>query len=315
MKVLHLDKNDAILIEQLRQLGFENEEDYTSSKQEIEKKMERYDGLIIRSRFPIDRSFLDAAKKIKFIGRVGAGLENIDCEYAKSKGIALFSAPEGNLTAVAEHTMGLLLGLMNKLRTAHEEIQQGKWRREENRGIEVAGRTVGIIGYGNMGKAFAKRLQGFECRVIFYDIQSNLSDANAQQVSLEKLQQEADILSLHIPETPLTIGMIDKAFFDACAKPIVLINTARGKVVKTKDLVEALDCRKVIAAGLDVLEYEKSSFEQLFTSEMPKEFEYLIRSPYVLLSPHVAGWTFESKEKLARVIADKITKWYQQHEC
>src|SRR5210317_2152837 len=170
MKILHLDTNHELLINQLNHLGFQNEEDYISSKEEIETKIKNYDGIVLRSRFTIDRQFLDAAKNLKFIGRVGAGLENIDCEYALKKGIVLIAAPEGNRNAVGEHALGMILSLFNKLNKADHEVREGKWLREANRGIELDGKTVGIIGYGNMGKAFAKKLQGFDIQSICYDI-------------------------------------------------------------------------------------------------------------------------------------------------
>ncbi|WP_055443899.1 2-hydroxyacid dehydrogenase [Lacinutrix himadriensis] len=306
MKILHLDSNHSLLIDQLNDLGCTNHEDYTSSKEDILNKIQEYDGFIIRSRFSIDKPFLDAATNLKFIGRVGAGLENIDCEYAESKGIHLISAPEGNRNAVGEHSLAMLLSLFNKLNKADKEVRSGKWLREENRGIELDGNTVGLIGYGNMGKAFAKKLRGFEVDVLCYDIKPNVGDKNAEQVPLEILFQEADILSLHTPQTPLTTNMVDENFINQFAKPFWLINTARGKSVVTKDLVSALQSGKILGAGLDVLEYEKASFENLFSSNMPEAFQYLIQAENVLLSPHVAGWTKESKEKLAQTIVDKI---------
>lgn len=306
MKILHLDTNHPLLIHQLNDLGFINDEDYTSSKDEIISKVREYDGLIIRSRFSIDKSFLDKATKLKFIGRVGAGLENIDCDYAESKGIHLIAAPEGNRNAVGEHSLGMLLSLFNKFNKADNEVRHGKWMREDNRGLELDGKTVGLIGYGNMGKAFAKKLKGFDVEVLCYDIKENVGDENCKQVSLKELQEKTDVLSLHTPQTPLTIGMINKEFINQFSKPFWLINTARGKSVVTKDLVDALKSKKILGAGLDVLEYEKASFENLFSSELPEAFQYLINSENVLLSPHVAGWTIESKEKLAQTIADKI---------
>lgn len=307
MKILHLDKNHPLLIEQLTVAGFENEENYYAPKDAIEQIIHQYEGIVLRSRFKIDKAFLDAATNLKFIGRVGAGLENIDCEYAEQKGIKLIAAPEGNKTAVAEHALGMLLNLMNKLSYVDKEVRNGVWKREENRGIEIEGKTVGIIGYGNMGKAFAQRLKGFNCKVICYDIKPNMGDGNAQQVSLDYLQLHSDILSLHTPETPDTHHYINKDFINGFAKSIWLINTARGKSVCTDDLVEALKSGKIKGAGLDVLEYEKSSFENMFSdNELPDAFRYLIAAENVLLSPHIAGWTMESKEKLAQVIVDKI---------
>ncbi|WP_158839717.1 2-hydroxyacid dehydrogenase [Polaribacter sp. L3A8] len=312
MKILHLDANHALLINQLNDLGYQNDEDYTSSKEEIEAKIHLYDGFIIRSRFSIDKAFLDKATNLKFIGRVGAGLENIDCTYAESKDVTLIAAPEGNRNAVGEHALGMLLSLFNKLNKADKEVRNGKWLREENRGIELDGRTVGLIGYGNMGKSFAKKLRGFNVEVLCYDIKPNVGDANCKQVSLKELQEKAAILSLHTPQTELTKNMINTDFINGFKKNFWLINTARGKSVVTKDLVSALKSGKILGAGLDVLEYEKTSFENLFSDDkMPEAFQYLINSEQVLLSPHVAGWTIESKERLAQTIVDKIkAKFY-----
>jgi D-3-phosphoglycerate dehydrogenase len=307
MKILHLDSNHPILVEKLDRAGFINNTDYASAKTDIEKKIELYDGLVVRSRFPIDANFLKKAVHLKFIGRVGAGLENIDLETAKQLGITCYNAPEGNRNAVGEHAIGMTLSLFNKLNKAHQEVQSGIWDREGNRGLELKGKTVGLIGYGNMGKSMAKKLSGFDCEVICYDIKNNIGDAYATQVSLQDLQEKSDVLSLHTPQTPATIGMINIRFINAFKKPFYFINTARGKSVNTKDLVEALENDKILGAGLDVLEYEKSSFETLFRkSEMPEAFKKLIHMPNVILSPHVAGWTVESKYKLADVIATKI---------
>lgn len=306
MNILHLDRNHELMINQLNALGFKNDEDYTSTKAEVERKIADYDGIVIRSRFTIDKPFLDAAKHLKFIGRVGAGLENIDCDYANSKGVYLISAPEGNRNAVGEHTLAMLLSLFNKLNIADSQVRSGKWLREENRGIELDGRTVGLIGYGNMGKAFAKKLRGFDVDVICYDIKEGVGDENAKQVSFEEFQKRVDIISLHTPQTPLTLNMINADFIKTVKKPFWFLNTARGKSVVTKDLVEALKQGKVLGAGLDVLEYEKASFETLFSTELPEAFKYLVNAENVILTPHVAGWTIESKAKLAQTIVDKI---------
>ncbi len=307
MKILHLDINHPLILEQFKELGFQNDEDYTSTKEEVVQKIHAYDGIIIRSRFALDESFLEKATQLKFIGRLGAGLENIDTRFAKSKGIFLAAAPEGNRNAVAEHALGMLLALFNKLKVADHQVRSGQWDREGNRGIELEGKTVGIIGYGNMGKAFAKKLQGFDTEVICYDIKGGVGDGNARQVGILELQQRCDVLSLHVPQTESTIAMINSEFLNAFRNPFWFINTARGKCVVTKDLVAALKSGKVLGAGLDVLEYEKSSFEDMFTdSTLPEAFQYLIRSEKVLLSPHVAGWTVESKIKLAQTVVDKI---------
>lgn len=318
MKILHLDTNHPLLIKQLNELGFQNHQEYTALKKDIETIISNYDGIIIRSRFTIDKTFLDAAKNLKFIGRVGAGLENIDCDYAEKKGVILISAPEGNSNAVGEHTLALLLSLFNKLNKADSEIREGKWLREDNRGLELDGKTVGIIGYGNMGKAFAKKLRGFDVDVLCYDIKANVGDKNAKQVSLATFQEQVDVVSLHTPQTELTKKMVNSKFIQAFNKPFWLLNTARGKSVVTNDLVSALKTGKILGAGLDVLEYEKASFENLFKNNdenMPEAFRYLIQAQNVILTPHVAGWTVESKEKLAQTIVDKIKAIPKLRNC
>lgn len=308
IKILHIDSNHPLLWEQLQEAGFTNHEDFTSPKEAVEAKIHDYQGIVIRSRFKIDKTFLDKAINLQFIARVGAGLESIDCEYALSKGVHLIAAPEGNRNAVGEHALGVLLSLMNKLNKADSEVRSGHWNRESNRGHELDGKTVGIIGYGNMGKSFAKKLRGFDVDVLCYDILDGVGDENAQQVTLGELQQKADVLSLHIPWTPETDKMVNTDFIHAFAKPFWLINTSRGKNVVTADLVTALQSGKIPGAGLDVLEYEKLSFETLFEGEKPAAFEFLLQAENVLLTPHIAGWTVESKEKLAQTIVDKILK-------
>ncbi len=307
MKILHLDNNHPLLLNMLEEAGFSNEENYKISKSETEKIIANYDGIVIRSRFDIDKNFLDAAKSLKFIARVGAGLESIDTEYAEGLGIKLIAAPEGNRNAVSEHALGMLLSLFNKLNRADREVKNGLWNREANRGIELDGKTVGIIGYGNMGKAFARKLRGFDCDVLCYDIKDNIADENAKQVSLKELQQKVDVLSLHTPWTTLTDKMVNSEFINSFSKSFWLINTARGKSVVTANLVLALQSGKILGAGLDVLEFEKLSFETLFDSDnLPNSLKQLFGMDNVILSPHIAGWTVESKEKLATVIAEKI---------
>lgn len=310
IKILHIDSNHPLLWKQLENAGFTNEADFSSTKEEVENKIENYHGIVIRSRFKIDKTFIDKAKNLQFIARVGAGLESIDCEYAESKNIKLIAAPEGNCNAVGEHALGMILSLFNKLNIADKEVKSGHWNRESNRGTELDGKTVGIIGYGNMGKSFAKKLRGFDVEVLCYDILPNVGDENAKQVSLQELQQKVDVLSLHIPWTPETDKMVNATFINQFAKPFWLINTARGKSVVTADLVAALQSGKILGAGLDVLEYEKLSFETLFEGEKPEAFEYLLHANNVLLTPHIAGWTIESKEKLAQVIVNKIISLY-----
>ena len=304
MKILLLDKNHPLITEQLSEKGFVLEEDFSSSYEQVLEKIHLYKGIIIRSRIPLDAHFLEKAKNLKFIARVGAGMENIDIAKAQELGIKLINSPEGNKDAVAEHVIGTLLVLMNCLFISSNEVKKGIWLREENRGEEILGKTFGIIGYGNMGKAVAKRLSGFGCKTIFYDIKPNLSDEFAAQVSLQELQENADILSLHTPLTEDTLYMIDEEFISKMKKNFYFINTARGKNLKTSALVNALKSGKIKGACLDVLEYEKTSFENLETKN--ENLEYLLNSEKAIITPHIAGWTHESKIKLAQVIVDKI---------
>lgn len=304
MKILQLDKNHPLISEQLTAKGFLVEEDHSSTYDEVLEKIIDYQGIIIRSRIPLDENFLTKASHLKFIARVGAGMENIDIETAENLGIKLINSPEGNRDSVAEHVVGMLLILMNRLFIASNEVKNGIWKREENRGDELLGKTFGIIGYGNMGKATAKRLSGFGVEVIFHDILPNLSDEYATQVSLEALQKRADILSLHIPLTDETHYLIDEEFISKMEKNFYFVNTARGKNLKTKALVQAIESGKVLGACLDVLEYEKSSFENLETEN--HDLKYLLDSEKVIVTPHIAGWTHQSKEKLAQIIVDKI---------
>ena len=311
IKILHIDSNHPLLWNELQNSGFVNHSDFTSSKEEIETKIEDYQGIVIRSRFKIDKTFLDRATNLQFIARVGAGLESIDCDYAITKNITLIAAPEGNSNAVAEHSLGMILSLFNNLNQADAEIKSGNWNRESNRGHELDGKTVGIIGYGNMGKAFAKKMLGFDVEVLCYDILDDVGNANAKQVTLEELQQKTDVLSLHIPWTKETDKMVDSSFINGFQKSFWIINTSRGKNIVTADLVAAMESGKILGAGLDVLEYEKLSFETLFHDKnTPEAFQYLLNAKNVILTPHIAGWTFESQERLAQVIVDKIKAKY-----
>ncbi|MBB6371011.1 2-hydroxyacid dehydrogenase [Chryseobacterium shigense] len=308
MKILLLDKNHPLITEQLLAKNFILEEDFTSSYDEVCNKIENYDGIIIRSRIPLDKNFLEKGKNLKFIARVGAGMENIDIPVAEKLGIQLINSPEGNRDSVAEHVVGMLLILMNRLFIASREVKNGIWLREENRGDELLGKTVGLIGYGNMGKATAKRFSGFGCKVVFHDILPGLSDEYASQVSLDELKASSDIVSLHIPLTSETHYLVDEKFISEMKKDFYFVNTARGKNIETKYLVEALKSGKVKGACLDVLEYEKSSFENLETEN--EDLKYLLESDKAIVTPHIAGWTHQSKEKLAQVIVDKIIASY-----
>ncbi len=312
MRILQLDHNHPLISEQLTQRGFTVEEDHHSTYDQVLQKIHLYDGIIIRSRIPVDFNFLQKAKNLKFIGRVGAGMENIDVAAAEHLGIKLFHAPEGNRDSLAEHVLGMLLLLIHRLRISSNEVRNGIWLREENRGDEIMGKTVGLIGYGNMGKAVAKRFSGFGCEVIFHDILPDLGDQYATQVSLEELQENADIISLHIPLTTETHHIIDDTFINTVKKPFYLVNTSRGKNVETKSLVEGLISGKIKGAALDVLEFETSSFEKIEVTN--RDLEFLLNSEQVLITPHIAGWTHQSKEKLAQVIVNKILDEFTEQQ-
>lgn len=306
MRILHLDTNHPILEELLSKAGFENHFDLRCSKGELLRHIDTYDGLIIRSRLPIDAEVLKAAKRLKCIGRVGAGLENIDLTTAQDMGIDVVNAPEGNANAVAEHCLGMLLSLLHKLPEANQSVKQGKWLREAHRGSELSTKTVGIIGYGTMGKAFAQKVSALCKECVCVDILTDKGDQYARQVTLKELFEIADVLSIHTPLTSKTTLMVNESFLNRFHKPIYLLNTARGKIVETAALVRALSQGKVVAAGLDVLEFEQSSFEQLTSIDQNEVFKSLILHPKVLLSPHVAGWTEESKYKLAQITAERV---------
>jgi len=307
MKVLIVDSCHPVLKQKFEEAGFVCEYSKDITKDKALNIISQYDGLIIRSKFIIDKKFLDLAENLKFIGRVGAGLENIDVQYANEKGIKCFNSPEGNRDAVGEHAIGMLLSLFNNLYNANTEVKSGIWNREKNRGIELKGKTIGIIGYGNMGSAFAKKLSGFEVKVISFDkYKVNYSDGFTFETDLQAIFENTDILSLHVPLTGETKNMVNDDFISNFKKDIYLINTSRGQVVNTKSVVKNLKSGKILGAALDVLEYEKSTFENLFINDIPEEFSYLVNCDKVLLSPHIAGWTHESNFKMADVLADKI---------
>lgn len=307
MRILFIDSNHSLLHESLRKAGFICDLNYHWSKGEIIEHIHEYEGIVIRSRIKITKELIDKAQRLKFIARAGAGMENIDVAYAESKGIKCLHAPEGNKDAVAEHAVGMLLALFNNLCRADAEVREGKWIREGNRGIELMGKTVGIIGYGNMGSAFAERLRGFGVKVLVYDkYKSNFGNSFVTETGMEQIFDEADIVSLHTPLTEETHYLINDAFINRFKKNIFIINTARGKSLNTADLVKNILSGKVSGACLDVLEYEAVSFEALDSNALPEPFRYLISSDKVILSPHIAGWTFESNEKIAMVLAGKI---------
>lgn len=310
MKIIHVDKNHPILIKLLSKFGYENFKYYNSTKIEIEKIIENYDGIIIRSRFKIDKSFIKKAKRLKFIARVGSGKENIDVDYAKRNNIKIFTSPEGNSNAVGEHALGLLLSLINKIIPSNQSIKQFKWLREKYRGYELENKIIGIIGYGHTGKSFAKKLSGFNnIKVLFYDIKEIKTDEYAEKSSLEKIFKNADIISFHVDENDLSIKMFNKSFIKKMRKPFWIINTSRGKVVSLEDLKWGIEKNIIFGAGLDVIELEDYSFEKV-TFEKNKILNFFLKSEKVIITPHIAGWTYESHHKLAKTIVNKISKYF-----
>lgn len=310
-KILFIDTIHPILEERLLSMGFQCDKDLSSSKAILEEKIANYFGLVIRSRIPIDHQFLEKAGQLRFIARSGAGLENIDLDAAAKNDVHVFNSPEGNMDAVGEHAIGMLLMLFDQLKKGDQEVRNAIWDRAGNRGLEIAGKTIGIIGYGNMGSALAKKLSGFDCRVIAYDkYKTGFSNNFVTEVDLETIFKETDILSIHLPLAQETIHYVDDHFLSQFEKPLFLINTARGKHVSIHDLVKHLQSGKVLGACLDVLEYETSSFETINPEQLPEDFKYLANSNKVVLSPHVAGWTEESYVKLSSFLADKIEKTF-----
>lgn len=307
MQVLFIDTAHEILQQRLEKMGFVCHYFPNYKYQDFLNCIAEYDGVIIRSKIKLDEQILQKAEKLKFIGRVGAGMENIDLDFAKSKGIVCINSPEGNRDAVAEHAVGMILSLRNHLIRVNTEVRQGIWLRAENRGFEMKGKTLAIIGYGNMGKAFAQRLSGFQMNVIAYDkYLKDFSDQYAKEVELDEVFKTADIISFHVPLTDETQFMFNKNWIAEMRKSFYLINTARGPVVNTQDLLDAIKSKKVLGAALDVLEFEGTSFEKLNQSHLPLVYTQLLKSDKVILSPHIAGWTVESNIKLSSVIANKV---------
>jgi D-3-phosphoglycerate dehydrogenase / 2-oxoglutarate reductase len=309
-KVLFIDTVHPLIPEMLTSAGFSCDFQTEAGKEKMAETAPDYFGIIIRSRVRLDEAFLKKFTGLHFIGRVGAGMENIDVDFAVKMGVRCFNSPEGNRDAVGEHTLGMLLTLMNHIARANRQVHEGKWIREGNRGTEIKGKTVGIIGYGNMGSAFAQRLRGFEARVISYDkYKTNYADGNTEEVPLETLFDNADIVSLHIPLTEETRYLCNAGFFARFRKNIYFINTSRGKIVPTADLDHAIREGKVLGTALDVLEYEDSSFENL--GSLPQEMQAMLASDKVIITPHIAGWTAESNVRLAEVLANKIIQAFK----
>jgi len=307
-KVFFLDTVHPILSERLLQSGeYECIEAHEWTREHCETQLKDAHGIVIRSRFTLDESFLQFAPTLQFIARSGAGMENIDEAYCEKRGIQLYNAPEGNRNAVGEHALGMLLSMMNKIHTANRDIKNGIWDREGNRGVELDGKTVGIIGFGNNGKAFAKKLRGFDITLLAYDkYKTGFGDDFVIEATLEAVLRKSDVISFHIPQNEETIHFANQEFFDGLGKAIYLLNLSRGKIVETKYLIESIRKGTTKAAGLDVNEFEKKSFENFFEDSHNEELKFLLESDQILLTPHVGGWTEESYYKLSSILADKI---------
>jgi D-3-phosphoglycerate dehydrogenase / 2-oxoglutarate reductase len=328
-KVLVTDDVHEVLMDGLKGLGFEIDYEPNITNEAVHRIIGGYEGLIINSKIMVDKALLDDGVQLRFVGRVGSGMEIVDKTYAAEKGVAVLSSPEGNRNAVAEHALGMLLALSNNLTRSNKEVKDFDWQREKNRGFELMGRTIGIVGFGNTGSAFASKLMSLGLRILVYDkylpygyihdwrdtfkgsfpmIGQEWTDENwdvstIQSVDIQTLTQESDVISFHLPLTEEVKHLANKAFFNQCKKDIILLNTSRGQVVKTEDLIEALAVGKVKAAALDVFENEKTG---TYTEGERAMYQQLFNFENVIVSPHIAGWTHESKERLARVLLKRI---------
>ncbi|HON17637.1 MAG TPA: NAD(P)-dependent oxidoreductase [Salinivirgaceae bacterium] len=309
MKVLFVDTTHPLLRQLLEQAGFECEYFPFTKKEEYLPIIANYDGIIIRSKFYIDADFLGQAKRLKFIGRVGSGLENIDLEAAKKLRIQCINSPEGNRDAVGEHALSMLLSLFNNISRANQQIRNGIWLREDNRGIELKGKCVGIIGFGNTGSAFAEKLLGFGCRILAYDkYKSYYAPFYVSETDLATIQSTCDVISFHVPYNSETHYMVNEQFLHNCRQGVYIINTSRGKVINTRHLLNAINSGKVAGACLDVFEFESVSFETVLQTD--DTFRELLKSEKVILTPHIAGWTYESNLRLSEVLARKIIQLF-----
>lgn len=306
-KVLFVDSTHSSLPELLKAHGFEILYQPGIGREAFRHLLPELAGIIIRSRFILNDEILEGGNALQFIGRVGSGMENIDIQYCQSKGIQCFNSPEGNRQAVAEHALGLLLGITKKITKSFDEIRQNEWNREANRGEEMYKKTIGIIGYGNTGSSFASLLSGFNMNILVYDkYKHGFGTEFIHETDMESIFQKADVLSLHIPYNSETHHLVTESYLTSFQKPIYLLNTSRGSIVHTPSLIQSLQDGKVKGAGLDVLEYEDHSFEGFFTRSLPKEFEMLRQHPSVIMTPHIGGWTYESNYKLSKILAEKI---------
>ena len=310
-KVVFIDVVHPILSERLIHLGYICEDATKFTQEEVRASIKDAFGIVIRAKYKLNKEFLSNCFNLGFIARSGSGLENIEVDYCNQNNIAVFNSPEGNRNAVAEHGLGMLLSLFNRLNKGDREVRNGIWNRDDNRGIELDGKTIGLIGYGNNGSAFAKKLEGFDCSVLAYDkYKKDFSNKNVRESSLEEIFKHAEVLSFQVPLTNETHQLFNTQFINQFHQPFFLLNLARGKIVHTKSLVEGIQSGKVLGACLDVLEYEPSDFSSFFHTTLPDELNFLFQQQNVLFSPHVAGWTEESYYKLRAVLADKIEQTF-----
>ena len=309
MKALITDSVHDVLIEDLEAAGIHCTYLPRISQAELEALIVDFHILIINSKIIVDAAFMNKAPSLKIIGRLGSGLEIIDLKYAEEKGIKVFNSPEGNRDAVGEHAIGMLLSLFNQLNQSHQDVLEFSWDREARRGEELKGKKIGLIGFGNTGKAMAQKLSGFEVDCFFYDkYLENETSPFAKQVSLEFIQEQAEVISIHLPYKPETHYLFNSDFFNKCKKPFYLINTSRGKIVNTMDLLEGLKTENILGACLDVFENEQIEH---YTDREKLDFKELAITSKVLCSPHIAGWTNQSKIKLAKILSDKIVSILQ----
>jgi len=307
VKILLIDSVHPSFIKFISGKSFTVVDGTQLKESEIRSSITGYTGIVIRSRFPVDKSFLDAAGSLRFIARAGSGMENIDSAYAASKGIICISAPEGNRDAVAEHAAGMLLSLLHNIRKADHDMRSGVWKREENRGTELGGKTIAMIGFGNTGSAFAKKITAFDVSLIAYDKYIRINPGAfpyIRQVEMQEIFEHADVLSLHVPLTEDTRGLVNANWISRFKKSFFIVNTSRGSIVNTRDLTDAIDSGKIRGACLDVFDFEDSSFSRVQWQN--DAYSYLKNSERVIMTPHIAGWTHESNEKIAAVLAKKI---------
>lgn len=305
--VVFIDSVHEILWIRLQKMGFHCINAIEFSDKQVKESIKEAFGVVIRARYQLNEDFLKEFPQLKFIARSGSGMENIDIDYCNRNGISVFNSPEGNRNAVAEHGLGMLLSLLNKIPKADREVRQGIWDREGNRGVELDGKTIGIIGYGNNGSAFAKKLRGFDCEILAYDkYKSGFSNQQVLESTLDELFYKADVVSFHVPQNDESIYFMNNEFISKMKNSFYLLNLSRGKIVQTSALVAGLQSGKILGACLDVIEYESWSFSTSFYEKIPQDLTYLFQSENVLFSPHVAGWTEESYFKLSSVLADKI---------